>query len=117
MDEQAFANLFQGHDDNLGLICLTSCESAQSTAPQSFRGIGPQLVERGVPAVVAMQYEVKIKSAKVFLEDFYTSIAAHKPVDWAVQMARNAVSIEFNLDNREFATPVLYMRAEDGNIF
>jgi CHAT domain-containing protein len=117
VDEQAFANLFQGHDDNLGLICLTSCESAQSTAPQSFRGIGPQLVERGVPAVVAMQYEVKIKSAKVFLEDFYTSIAAHKPVDWAVQMARNAVSIEFNLDNREFATPVLYMRAEDGNIF
>ena len=80
-------------------------------------GIAPQLVERGVPAVVAMQYEVKVKIATVFLEDFYTGIAAHKPVDWAAADGRNAVSIEFNLDNREFATPVLYMRAEDGNIF
>jgi hypothetical protein len=117
VDEQAFANLFQGYDDNLGLLCLTACESAQSSNPQSFMGIAPQLVERGVPAVVAMQYEVQVKTARVFLEDFYTSIAAHKPVDWAVQMARNAVALEFNLDNREFATPVLYMRAKDGNVF
>lgn len=117
VDEQAFANLFQGHDDNLGLICLTACESAESSDPQSFVGIAPQLVERGVPSVVAMQYEVKVTAAKVFLEDFYTSISAHKPVDWATQMARNAISLEFNLDNREFATPVLYMRARDGNIF
>ena len=54
---------------------------------------------------------------KVFLEDFYTSVAARKPIDWAAQAARNAVSLEFGLDNREFATPVLYMRAQDGNVF
>ena len=60
---------------------------------------------------------VRIKTAKVFLEDFYTSVAAHKPIDWATQMARNAISQEFDLDNREFATPVLYMRAKDGNVF
>lgn len=44
-------------------------------------------------------------------------IAAHKPVDWAVQSARNAILLEFGLNNREFATPVLYMRAKDGNVF
>jgi hypothetical protein len=64
-----------------------------------------------------MQYNVLIKTAEIFLENFYTSISARKPVDWAVQWARNAVSIEMGLDNREFATPVLYMRARDGEVF
>jgi hypothetical protein len=60
---------------------------------------------------------VLIKTAKVFLDDFYTAVAARKPIDWAVQSARNGISIQFGLDNREFATPVLYMRAKDGNVF
>ncbi|MBP1703428.1 MAG: ATPase, partial [Chloroflexi bacterium] len=117
VDDQRFANLFQGFDDNLGLVSLTACESAESDNPQGFMGIAPQLVRRGTPAVVAMQYSVLMKTAKVFFEDFYTTIAAKKPIDWAAQSARNAISLEFGLDNREFATPVLYMRAEDGNVF
>lgn len=117
VDDERFADLYMGHDDNLGLISLATCESGQSDDPQSFLGIAPQLVQRGVPAVVAMQYEVYIKTAKIFLEEFYTSVAARRPVDWAVQSARNAISLELGLDNREFATPVLYMRAEDGAIF
>ena len=51
-----------------------------------------------------MQYEVLISTAKVFLEDFYTTVAARKPVDWAVQSARKAISLQYSLDNREFAT-------------
>ena len=117
VDDERFANLFMGFDDHLGLVVMATCESAQSDDPQSFLGIAPKLVQRGTPAVIAMQYAVYIKTAKVFLEDFYTSVAAHKPIDWAVQAARNAVSLEFGLDNREFATPVLYMRAQDGNVF
>ena len=117
IDDERFANLFMGFVDHLGLIVMATCESAQSDDPQSFLGIAPQLVRRGIPAVVAMQYAVYIKSAKVFLEDFYTAVAARKPMDWAVQSARNAISVEFGLDSREFATPVLYMRAKDGEIF
>ena len=117
LGDERFANLFMGHDDHLGLVVMATCESAQSDDPQSFLGIAPQLVQRGTPAVVAMQYAVYVKTAKVFLEDFYASVAARKPIDWAVQSARNAVSLEFGLDNREFATPVLYMRAQDGNVF
>jgi len=117
VDDERFANLYMGFDDRLGLINLATCESAKSEDPQGFLGIAPQLVQRGIPAVVAMQYKVYIKTAKVFLEDFYASVAARKPIDWAAQSARNAISLEFGLDNREFATPVLYMRAEDGNVF
>jgi serine/threonine protein kinase len=117
VDDERFANLYLGYDDHLGLIGLATCESAKSDDPQSFLGIAPQLVQRGVPAVLSMQYRVLIKTAKIFLEDFYTAVAARKPVDWATQSARNAVSQELGFDNREFATPVLYMRAEDGEIF
>lgn len=117
VDDERFANIFNGYDDHLGLISMATCESAQSDDPQGFSGIAPQLVQRGVPSVVAMQYKIYIKTAKVFLEEFYTCVAAHKPIDWAVQSARNAISLEFGLDNREFATPVLYMRAKDGNVF
>jgi CHAT domain-containing protein len=117
VDEARFANLFMGHDDHLGLICLVSCESARSEDPQGFAGLAPKLVQRGLPAVLAMQYQVYIDTAKIFLDEFYSAVAARKPIDWAAQAARNAIALEFGLDNREFATPVLYMRAEDGNIF
>ena len=117
VDDEQFANLFAGWSDRLGLICMATCESAKSDDPQAFLGIAPQLVERhGTPAVVAMQYPVLVKTAKVFLDELYANVAARKPVDWAVQSARNAISLDFG-HNREFATPVLYMRAEDGNVF
>jgi hypothetical protein len=117
VDDERFANLYLGHDDHLGLISLATCESAKSDDPQGFLGIAPKLVQRGVPAVLSMQYKVYVKTAKVFLEDFYTAVAARKPIDWATQSARNAISLEYGLDNREFATPVLYMRAKDGIVF
>ena len=117
VNDEQFANLYLGYGDYLGLISLATCESARSENPQGFLGISPKLVQRGVPAVLAMQYKVLIRTAKIFLEDFYTAIAARKPVDWATQSARKAVSQELGFDNREFATPVLYMRAQDGKVF
>lgn len=116
LDDERFTGLFNGFDDHLGLISLATCESAQSDNPQGFLGLAPQLVQRGVPAVIAMQYIVYMRTTKVFLEDLYTAVAAGKPVDWAVQAARNAVSLQYGFDDREFATPVLYMRAKDGVI-
>ena len=117
VDDDAFANMFLGADDHLGLVSLMTCDSAKSDSPQGFVGIAPKIVQRGVPAVVAMQFPVKIQTAKYFLEDFYTAIAARNPIDWAVQFGRKAISLEMGLDNHQFATPVLYMRAKDGVVF
>ena len=117
VDDEQFASIFTGVQDRLGLVCLATCESAKSDSPKSFLGIAPQLVRRGTPAVVAMRYPVRISTAEIFMDSFYKSVAARKPMDWAVQWARNAISIQVGLDNREFATPVLFMRAKDGSIF
>ena len=117
VDEDWLSNMFIGANDHLKLICLASCESDRSNSPKGFVGIAPKIVQKGVPAVLAMRYSVLISTAEIFLEEFYKAIAEHKPIDWAVQWARNQVSLDKGLNNREFATPVLFMRAKDGNIF
>lgn len=117
VDDEQFAAIFAGVQDRLGLVCLATCESAKSDSLKSFLGIAPRIVQRGAPAVVAMRYPVLVSTAEIFLENFYAALAARKPVDWAVQSARNAIAIKVGSGNREFATPVLFMRAKDGNIF
>lgn len=117
VDDERFAAIFADVQDRLGLVCLATCESAKSDSPKSFLGIARRLVQRGMPAVVAMRYPVPASAAGVFLDSFYTVLAARRPVDWAVQSARNAIAMKEGFDNRAFATPVLFTRTADGNIF
>jgi CHAT domain-containing protein len=86
------------------------------SSQQVFAGIAPNVVRRGIPAVVAMQYSILDTTAKLFADEFYRTLALGWPVDAAIQTTRNAISMEVGLDKRDFATPVLYMRAKDGII-
>ena len=115
LDEEGFANFFLGNS-NLGLAVLNSCQGATVSSNQAFAGIAPNLVRRGIPAVVAMQYSILDSTAKLFADEFYRTLALGWPVDAAIQTTRNAISQEVGLDQRDFATPVLYMRAKDGMI-
>jgi len=115
LDDEGFANFFLGNR-NLGLAVLNSCQGAAVSSNQVFAGIAPNLVRRGIPAVVAMQYSILDTTAKVFADEFYRTLALSWPVDAAIQTTRNAISMEVGLDKPDFATPVLYMRAKDGMI-
>ncbi|MBD2210679.1 HEAT repeat domain-containing protein [Nostoc linckia FACHB-104] len=115
MDEESFANFFLGYR-SLGLAVLNSCKGAEVSEQQIFTGIAPNLVQRGIPAVVAMQYSIRDTTAKIFADEFYRTLALGYPVDAAIQTTRNAISQEVGLNQRDFATPVLYMRAKDGII-
>ena len=115
LDDERFANFFLG-DRNLGLVILNSCQGATVSVNQVFAGTAPNLVRRGIPAVVAMQYPIFDDVAKIFADEFYRTLALGYPVDAAIQATRNAISMEVGLDRRDFATPVLYMRASDGII-
>ena len=66
--------------------------------------------------MVAMQYSIFDSTAKLFADEFYSYLAQGNPVDTAIQKTRNAISQDVGLDRRDFATPVLYMRAKDGII-
>ncbi|MBW4569993.1 MAG: leucine-rich repeat domain-containing protein [Tolypothrix carrinoi HA7290-LM1] len=115
LDDETFANFFLGNR-SLGLAVLNSCEGTGMSSHQVFAGIAPNLVRRGIPAVVAMQYPIFDDTAKLFADKFYRTLAVGYPVDAAIQTTRNAISMEIGLDKRDFATPVLYMRAKDGII-
>jgi hypothetical protein len=69
----------------------------------------------GIPAVVAMQFEITDDAAITFAHSLYEAVADGYHLDAAMAEARNAVRDEPN--PVEWATPVLYLRAPDGRIF
>ena len=115
LDDKRFANFFLGNN-NLGLVILNTCKGATVSSNQAMSGTVSNLVRRGIPAVIAMQYTIADSTAKLFADEFYRTLALGYPVDAAIQTTRNAISMEVGLDKRDFATPVLYMRAKDGII-
>jgi hypothetical protein len=109
-------NLARLLDDHysLRLALLNSCEGARSSVRDAFSSTAATLVPRGVPAVVAMQYEITDRAAIAFARVFYRAVAGGLPLDAAVAAGRTAVSMDSAL---EWGTPVLYMRSPDGRIF
>ncbi len=104
------------HDEQtLRLAVLNACEGARSGSNDPFAGVAQSLVQQGLPAVIAMQFEVTDDAAIAFAREFYTAIAEGYPVDAAMGEARKAI---FSLGNDiEWGTPVLYMRSPDGHVF
>jgi hypothetical protein len=115
VDDETFGNFFLGNR-SLGLAVLNACQGAATASHQAFVGIAPHLVRRGIPAVIAMRYSIADSTAKLFADEFYRTLALGWPVDAGIQTTRNGISMEVGLDRRDFATPVLFMRARDGII-
>src|SRR5688572_10311237 len=100
---------------NLRLVLLNSCEGARNSVKDPFSGVAASLVEREVPAVIGMQFEITDRAAVLFASEFYAVLAEGKPVDAAVSEARLAIFADHN--DVEWATPVLFMRVSDGRLF
>ena len=101
---------------SLRLALLNACEGARGSKRDIFSGTAAILVRRGIPAVLAMQYEITDRAAIEFARAFYEALADEMPVDAAVTEARIAISLAVN-NTVEWGTPVLYMRAPDGVLF
>ena len=106
--------MIRGHR-SLRLVVLNACEGARSARDDPFGGVAQALVRQGIPAVIAMQFEISDPAALVFSQSFYQAIADGLPVDTATLEARRAMFAEGN--EIEWATPVLYLRSPDGRIF
>jgi CHAT domain len=105
-----------GPHHSLRLVLLNSCESAQVDSRELFSSTATVLMRRGVPAVMAMQYEISDRAAIEFARAFYEAVADGLPVDLAVRDARLAVSLA-RPNSLEWGTPVLYLRPSSGRIF
>lgn len=110
---------------SLRLVILNACEGARTGARgpldrgNGFIGLAPAILRAGVPAVIAMQYPIRDDVALQFADTFYQRLAAGRwagHVDQALALARSACYLSFPED-RGFATPILFLRAQDGHLF
>jgi len=118
MSADAFADFFR-HYPSLKLVVLNSCQGAEVSSNKALAGLAPQLVVRGIPAVVAMQYRISDEAALTFAREFYLKLCNgwnRGQVDAAVSHARNRIHMDVK-EPMAFATPVLFMRSPTGVIF
>ncbi|NMB68087.1 MAG: CHAT domain-containing protein [Chloroflexi bacterium] len=96
------------------LIYLSACESGQQSTNDAYKGVGPQFVQAGCPAVVCMQEKVEKEVARQFAAAFYANLLETGCVDLAVNRARGGL-----LDHpyMQWAVPALYMHLLDGILF
>jgi hypothetical protein len=99
------------------IAVLGACDSGRHDSVSAWTGIGPALIGRGLPAVVAMQYELVDTQAVTFTQAFYTALIAGLSVDEAMAAARLAMLGKAEDDDIEWGVPVLYMRSSNGVIF
>ena len=98
-------------DAGVRLAVLTACKSAVAAGQSVFSGMGPALIQAGVPAVVAMQFSVTVEAAKSFTRSFYLALAQYAPVTKAMGLARAALFV----DETAWYRPVLYLRTDAKN--
>ena len=100
------------------LVFLNACLAGQVDSTRPFAGIAHQLLQSGLPAVIAMRYEILDHSAANFASGVYEALVSGQGrghIDAAVSIARNNLYI--NDPNRvDYATPILWLNAEDGRI-
>lgn len=101
--------------DAMRLVVLNACEGGRAARNDPFAGVAQSLVQQGIPAVIAMQFEITDEASIAFAREFYAALADGYPVDAALGEARGAIFSEVN--DLEWGTPVLYLRAPDGIIF
>jgi hypothetical protein len=100
------------------LVVLASCQSsgrageARSGDRGELGSLAPRLAEAGVPAVIAMQSDVRMDTASVFFSAFFEELLRDSQIDRAVAVARSAVS-----GNPDWWVPVLITRLRLGRIW
>ncbi|MCP4590190.1 MAG: tetratricopeptide repeat protein [bacterium] len=112
IEEGLFADVFEDNWD-LRLVTLIACHSGTPSREEPFSGLGPALVKRGIPAVVAMQRAVSVDAAARFTKHFYRNLARDGRIDAATNEARQQLHLG-DRDGLEWDTPALFMRLADG---
>jgi formylglycine-generating enzyme required for sulfatase activity len=115
VDANFFGGLFNRHRP--GVVMLQACEGGKLSASQAFVGVSSKIVQQNIPVVVAMQYEVSNFTASRFADCFYKRLAQDDPVGIAAQNGRRAIALNTQYRKRDFATPVIFMRVQDGYLF
>lgn len=113
-DSDTVSALFNTHQPHL--VFLHACNGA-TPASAGLKSIARDLVDRSVPAVVAMQYEIENDDAKVFAQRFYEQLSSGMPIDEAVKDGRYELGQKRMVrdkawSSRRFGTPVVFAQSD-----
>jgi CHAT domain-containing protein/MoxR-like ATPase len=111
---ERFCEILKGK--GLRLVVLAACQSATSETGSALKALGPSLVREDIPAVIAMQDEVRVDTAQFFTQRFYDDLARSGRVDMAMAATRFAL-YQRNLGEWQWGIPVLMMSTDDGQLF
>lgn len=100
------------------LVVLTSCQSAGSGDQKhsndggALAALGPRLAEAGIPAVLAMQGNITMKTIEQFMPRFFKTLQEDGQIDRAMAIARGTVR-----ERPDWWMPVLFMRLKSGQLW
>jgi hypothetical protein len=117
--QDGLRTLLGARGESVRLAMLGACYGAQTSPREVLAGLGPALIQAGVPAVVGMQYEIRDDAAIVFARALYRSLLEPRrpgQIDAAVAEARAELEAQWP-DQQAYATPVLFLNAEHGRLF
>lgn len=95
------------------LAVLASCESAATETGDLGQGaLAPRLAAAGLPAVVAMQGQISMRTVEEAMPVFFQELLADGQIDRALAVARGRVR-----ERSDFWMPALYLRLRGGRIW
>jgi hypothetical protein len=99
-----------GRMSSVRLVIITACRSGAALGGETvFNGVAQRLLERHVPAVVAMQFPVEAQAASRFTEVLYRELLNNERLPTAVSRAQT----QLDREGGQWFRPVLYVRAKD----
>jgi tetratricopeptide (TPR) repeat protein len=116
VDERTFREFF-ADCQSTRLALLNACQTATASSTRPLAGLAPNLLQRQLSAVVAMQYPISDRAALIFSREFYRCLALGYGVDAAVSEARKGILMEAGAGSAQWGVPVLFLRAKDGQLF
>ncbi|WP_380784851.1 CHAT domain-containing protein [Sphingomonas sp. R86521] len=107
--------------DSTRLVVLSACDTANvGTDIAPLIPLAERLVRGGIPAVVANQMPMSLRSVATFCAALYSDLLQEGDVDWAVNNGRIAVGVAYanvNAATVEWGVPVLYRRPGCSQLF
>jgi hypothetical protein len=101
-----------GHVGAVSSSAADAGEPATQDDGGALPALGPRLMRAGIPAVLAMQGRVLMKTVAKFMPVFFEELRREGQIDRAMTVARGAVR-----DEADGWSPLLYMRLLSGRIW
>jgi hypothetical protein len=101
------------------LAFLNACLTGMSSDTRRFRNVASQMLQAGLPAVIAMQFEIRDDAAIEFAQFLYEELVSGicpGAIDAAIALARSSL-YALNPGDFSYGTPVLWLNADDGRVF